>query len=211
VATLPQLEYPRDWPAWTRLVGPLAWEPPGTARVALPPGDGPLVLVAPSTAQDRDRSLLRAALSGLAGEPVRVIASADGSGGDSPLPEPENAVLAPWLSYAETMPRCDVVITHGGHGTLARALSSGCPVIVCPAAGDMAENAARVEWAGLGVRLPRRLLSARNLRLSMRRALSHPRYRRRAVAVAQWAATHDAGATAAVELESWLERRNASR
>ena len=29
VATLPQLEYPRDWPAWTRITGPLLWEPPG--------------------------------------------------------------------------------------------------------------------------------------------------------------------------------------
>ena len=28
VATLPQLEYPRDWPAWLRVVGPLLWEPP---------------------------------------------------------------------------------------------------------------------------------------------------------------------------------------
>ena len=29
VATLPQLEYPREWPAWLRVVGPLMWEPPG--------------------------------------------------------------------------------------------------------------------------------------------------------------------------------------
>ena len=51
-ATLPQLEYPREWPAWMRVVGPLMWEPPGE-RVEPPPGDGPVVLVAPSTAQDR--------------------------------------------------------------------------------------------------------------------------------------------------------------
>ena len=51
VATLPQLEYPREWPAWLRVVGPLLWEPPGE-RVDPPPGDGPVVLVAPSTAQD---------------------------------------------------------------------------------------------------------------------------------------------------------------
>jgi UDP:flavonoid glycosyltransferase YjiC (YdhE family) len=211
VATLPQLEYPRDWPSWTRVVGPLAWEPPATAPVAPPPGDAPLVLVAPSTAQDRDRSLLRAALRGLAGEPVHLIASADRAAGESRLPEPGNAVLAPWLSYAETMPQCDVVITHGGHGTLARALTGGCPVIVCPAGGDMGENAARVEWAGLGVRLPRRLLSPRNLRLSLRRVLGDPGYRRRAAALAQWASTHEGCATAVHELESWLERRTPRR
>ena len=51
VATLPQLEYPRTWAPWLRVVGPLLWEPPGE-RFAPPPGRGPVVLVAPSTAQD---------------------------------------------------------------------------------------------------------------------------------------------------------------
>ena len=57
VATLPQLEYPRAWPPWARVVGPLMWEPPGE-KVEPPPGDGPVVLVAPSTAQDREHRLL---------------------------------------------------------------------------------------------------------------------------------------------------------
>ena len=51
VATFPQLEYPRSWPSHAHVVGPLMWEPPA-ADVELPPGDAPLVLVAPSTAQD---------------------------------------------------------------------------------------------------------------------------------------------------------------
>ena len=207
VATLPQLEYPREWPTWARLIGPLAWEPSAGEPVAPPPGNSPLVLIAPSTAQDRDRTLLRAALAGLAEEPVRVIASADGWRPESRPPTPANAVIAPWLSYAEMMPRADVVITHGGHGTLARALTSGCRVVVCPAGGDMGENAARVEWAGVGVRLPRRLLSPGNLRLSLRRVLGDPRYRTTAEAVADWAATHDAGRIAAREIEIWLGRR----
>ena len=29
VGTFPQLEYPRAWPAWTRIVGPMLWEPGG--------------------------------------------------------------------------------------------------------------------------------------------------------------------------------------
>ena len=65
------------------------------------------------------------------------------------------------------MPACDVAVMHGGHGTLARALASGCVPVVSPAAGDMFENAARIAWAGLGVRLPRRLLTP-TLRLAVR-------------------------------------------
>ena len=75
------------------------------------------------------------------------------------------------MSYARTMPRCDLVITHGGHGTLARALVSGCPVVVVPAGGDMAENAARVDWAGVGVRLAPRFCTPWGVRLAVRRAL----------------------------------------
>ena len=77
VATAPQLEYPRDWPSWVRVVGPLLWEPP-SSPVAPPGGSGPVVLVAPSTAQDPSHRLLRAALEGLADEPVRVIATWNG-------------------------------------------------------------------------------------------------------------------------------------
>lgn len=205
VATLPQLEYPRPWPDWLRVVGPLLWEPPGE-RVDPPPGDGPVVLVAPSTSQDAEHAVLRAALSGLAGEPVRVIATYNGREPTPAVAVPDNAVLVPWLSYAKTIPACDLVVSHGGHGTLVRTLVSGRPVVVCPAGGDMAENAARADWAGVGVRLPRRLLSATTLALAVRRALEDGRLRARAEAVAAWAAEHDGAVIASSVLEEWAGR-----
>ena len=202
VATLPQLEYPRDWPAWLRVVGPQLWEPPGE-RVDPPSGAGPVVLVAPSTAQDPEHRLLRAALAGLAGERVRVIATFNGREPNPPVAIPANAVLVPWLSYSQTMPACDLVVTHGGHGTLMRAFAAGCPVVVCPAGGDMAENAARVDWAGLGVRLPRRFGTPRGVRLAVRRALGRPALRTRTAGVARWMATHDGRTRAAEAIERW--------
>ncbi|HEY6691479.1 MAG TPA: nucleotide disphospho-sugar-binding domain-containing protein [Solirubrobacteraceae bacterium] len=205
VATLPQLEYPRDWPRWLRVVGPLLWEPPGE-RVEAPPGPGPVVLVAPSTAQDPEHRLLRAALAGLAGEPVRVIATYNGREPSPPVTVPGNAVLVPWLSYSQTMPACDLVVAHGGHGTLMRALACGCPVVLSPAGGDMAENAARVDWAGLGVRLPRRLCTPRGVRLAARRALGRTSVAPRVRRVAAWIAAHDGGVRAAEELEAWFRR-----
>jgi UDP:flavonoid glycosyltransferase YjiC (YdhE family) len=210
IATLPQLEYPRRWEPWLRVVGPLLWEPPGD-HVPPPPGDGPVVLVAPSTAQDPEHRMLRAALAGLAAEPVRVIASYNGREPDPPIAVPGNAVLVPWLSYSRSMPAADVVVTHGGHGTLVRALSCGCALVVCPAGGDMAENAARVDWAGLGVRLPRRLLGARTLGLAVRRALGDSRICARARAAAAWIAAHDGAPAAAVELEAWAAATRRAR
>jgi UDP:flavonoid glycosyltransferase YjiC (YdhE family) len=202
VATVPHLEYPRDWPAWLRVVGPLMWEPP-SERVAPPAGSGPVVLVATSTAQDPAHRLLRAALAGLVDEPVRVIATYNGREPDPPVEVPRNAVLVPWLSYATTMPDCDLVVAHGGHGTLVRALACGCPVVLSPAGGDMAENAARVDREGLGVRLPRRFCTPRGVRLAVRRALGRRELATRARRVAAWVATHDGGVRAAEEIERW--------
>jgi MGT family glycosyltransferase len=200
VATFPQLEYPRSWPEHVRVVGPLTWEPP-YHDVEPPPGEGPLVLVAPSTAQDPEHRLLRAALRGLARMPVRVLATWNRRLPPRALPVPRNARLVEWVSYSRTMPSCDVVICHGGHGTLVRALASGCPVVACPAIGDMNENAARVDWAGAGVRVPRRFLSPRVLRLAVERALSEPGIARRARELGDWAQMNDAGARAASLVE----------
>jgi len=200
VATLPQLEYPRAWPAGTHVVGPLMWEPP-FGEVEMPGGDpdDPLVLVAPSTSQDPRHRLLRAALEALADLPVRVLATWNRRPVDPPVRVPPNARLVEWVSYSRTMPRCDLVICHGGHGTVARALASGCVVVAVPAAGDMNENAARIDWAGVGVRLPRRLCAPRALRLAVRRALADHRLAERARAIAAWSECHD-GAAAAAEL-----------
>jgi len=205
VATFPQLEYPRAWPAATHVVGPLLWEPP-SGDVALPAGDAPLVLVAPSTSQDRRQRLLRAALAGLADLPVRVLASTDRRALEPPVPVPANARLVDWVPYARTMPRCDVVVSHAGHGTLARALQAGCVPVCVPAAGDMNESAARVDWAGVGVRLPRRLCRPGPVGLAVRRALAEPRLGARARALAAWAATHDSGARAADLVEAFARR-----
>ena len=200
VATFPQLEYPRSWPEHVRVVGPLTWEPP-YHDVEPPPGEGPLVLVAPSTAQDPEHRLLRAALRGLARMPVRVLATWNRRLPPRALPVPRNARLVEWVSYPRTMPSCDLVVCHGGHGTLVRALASGCPVVACPAIGDMNENAARVDWAGAGVRVPRRFLSPRVLRLAVERALSEPAIARRALELGDWAQMNDAGARAASLVE----------
>jgi MGT family glycosyltransferase len=196
VATFPQLEYPREWPPGAHVVGPLMWEPP-SADVELPPGDAPLVLIAPSTAQDAEHRLLRAALRGLADAPVRVLATWNRRLPPRALPVPDNARLVPWVSYSRTMPYADVVVCHAGHGTLVRALSCGCAVVACPAIGDMSENAARVDWAGAGVRVPRRFATPRVLRLAVERALGDPSIRARARELAGWSRDHDSGATAA--------------
>jgi UDP:flavonoid glycosyltransferase YjiC (YdhE family) len=201
VATFPQLEYPRRAPEpGVRVTGPLLWEQP-YEDVELPPGEEPLVLVAPSTSQDPNGRLLRASLEGLSGEPVRVLASTNRRAPADPLPLPANARLVDWVSYSRTMPRCAAVVCHAGHGTIALALASGVPIVACPHAGDMAETSARIRWAGAGVSLPRRFHTARGVRLAVRRLVANPEYTKRARELAAWSKAHDGAAAAADAVE----------
>jgi UDP:flavonoid glycosyltransferase YjiC (YdhE family) len=205
VATFPQLEYPRRRPPGTHVVGPLLWEPP-FGDVELPGGDGPLVLVAPSTSQDREQRLLRAAVEGLPALGVRVVGTWNRRPPHEPLPAPAGTALVEWLSYSRTMPRCDAVLCHAGHGTVARALEAGCVVVAVPAAGDMNENAARVDWAGVGVRLPKRLATPRGVRLAVGRALGDRARRRRAGELAAWVRANDPPGAAAQLVEDFARR-----
>ena len=183
VATYPQLEYPRRWPAHVHVTGPMFFELP-YQEVALPDGDKPLVLVAPSTSQDPDGRLVRVALEALADEPVRVVATWNREKDAPEVVAPDNAVVVDWLSYSQVMPRAALVICHGGHGTVARALAEGVPVLVCPAIGDMAETGARVAWAGAGLMLPGRLVGPRTLRHTSRLLLRDRSFVTRAAAIA---------------------------
>ncbi|MGZ5341962.1 MAG: glycosyltransferase [Solirubrobacterales bacterium] len=202
VATFPQLEYPRRWPPDCVITGPMFFELPWE-EIDVPEGPEPLVLVAPSTAQDPMCHMLRAALDGLAEEPLRVVATTNKHRPVEPLDVPGNAVLEPWLSYSQLMPLADLVVCHGGHGTVARALDAGAPVLCCPAVGDMAENGARVAWSGSGLSLPRRLLGAGALRSAARRILADPSFGRRAAELAAWSRANDGAERGAVAVEEF--------
>ncbi|HEV7483651.1 MAG TPA: nucleotide disphospho-sugar-binding domain-containing protein [Solirubrobacterales bacterium] len=207
VATYPQLEYPRQWPAGVEITGPMIFEVPHPA-IELPPGDRPLVLVAPSTAHDSENHLVRTALKALAREPVRVVATTNRVVPQTPIEVPPNAVLVDWLSYSQLMPAASLVISHGGHGTVARALGAGTPVLISPIIGDMSETAMRVAWAKAGLSLPWRLCRPEPLRWAARRILHEPSFAAEAGKIAAWGRENDGAERGAVLVER-LARREA--
>ncbi len=198
VATYPQLEYPRRWPAGVEVTGPMSFEVPHP-EIELPPGEAPLVLVAPSTAHDSENHLVRTALKALAREPVRVVATTNRVVPQRPIAVPPNAVLVDWLSYSQLMPAAALVVSHGGHGTVARALGAGTPVLICPITGDMSETAMRIDWAGAGLSLPWRLCHPPALRWAARRLLGEPSFAAAAGEIAAWEREND-GAERGAEL-----------
>jgi len=205
VATFPQLEYPREWPAHVHVTGPMFFELPHPP-VEGPPGDRPLVLIAGSTAQDQELEFIRIGLETLADEPVRVLAAMNQRGREWSGDVPANAKVVDWLSYAETMPRVAAVLCNGGHGTVVRSLADGAPVLVSPADGDMAENGARASWSGAGLMLPRRMLRPDPLRWAVRRLMGDERIASRASEIAAWSARNDGAARGADLVEELASR-----
>ncbi|MBJ7400174.1 nucleotide disphospho-sugar-binding domain-containing protein [Mycolicibacterium sp.] len=184
IATLPALEVRRpDWPAEAVVVGPLHFEPTA-AVLAVPPGDGPMVVVAPSTAGTGTAGLAEMALENLVpGEtlPVgsRVVVSqlvSSRSGGD-------DVTVPPWAVVGlgrqdDLLRRADVVVCGGGHGMLSKTLLAGVPMVVVPGGGDQWELANRVVRQG-SARLIRPL-AVDVLVAEVNKVLSSPSYRQAA-------------------------------
>jgi UDP:flavonoid glycosyltransferase YjiC (YdhE family) len=80
------------------------------------------------------------------------------------------------VRHADVLPHCSAVITHGGHGTVLKALIAGVPLVVVPLGRDQPDNAARVVHAGAGTRL-RKKASVSALRAATARVIEDPRYR----------------------------------
>jgi UDP:flavonoid glycosyltransferase YjiC (YdhE family) len=176
IATLPALEVPRpDWPSEAVVVGPLHFEPT-SAVLEIPPGAGPVVVVAPSTALTGAQGLAEVSLQALVpGETVpdraRVVVSR--------LTGPDVAV-PPWAVVGlgrqdELLSHADLVICGGGHGMVSKTLLAGVPLVVVPGGGDQWEIANRVVRQGSAQLV--RPLTAPALAVAVGEVLSSPRYR----------------------------------
>jgi UDP:flavonoid glycosyltransferase YjiC (YdhE family) len=131
--------------------------------------------------------LLRAAAEGLAGAPIEVVGTFGGATASADL-RPDrvapNIHLTDWVSHAELLPRCAVVVTSGGTGTIMSALAAGVPLVVVPTTWDKPDNAQRVVEAGVGVRLSPRRCTPERLRAAVEAVLAEPRLHRAAQDIA---------------------------
>lgn len=176
IATLPALEVPRpDWPAEAVVVGPLHFEPTSSV-LQLPLGDGPLVVVAPSTANTGAIGLTELVLQTLVpGDALPLgarVAVSRLEGADGRVP--------PWAVAGlgrqdELLSAADLLICGGGHGTVAKSLLAGVPMVVVPGGGDQWEIANRVVRQGSAQII--RPLTATALIAATREVLESPRYR----------------------------------
>jgi UDP:flavonoid glycosyltransferase YjiC (YdhE family) len=183
IATIPALEVPRpDWPDEAVVVGPLHFEPT-SAILTVPRGEGPLVVVAPSTATIGTQGLGELAIEALVpGEVLPAgarIALSWLGGSQIALPSWAVAGLG---RQDELLTHADVMVCGGGHGAVAKTLLAGVPMVLVPGGGDQWEIANRVVRQGSGQLV--RPLTAEALGAAVREVLAVPKYRDAAAAAA---------------------------
>ena len=183
VHNVPELDYARrDLPPSVHYVGPCQWhprEPEGTTQWLdeLPTGR-PWVHVTEGTSQFSKSFILRAAANGLACAPVEAIFTTGRRSGEPGGGSPgANVHVTDWLSHDVLLPRCAVLVTTGGLGSIMAALSAGVPMVVVPTTWDKPANARWVVDQRLGVRVHPRRCTPERLREAVLRVLDDPRYR----------------------------------
>ena len=203
VLTSLSFDFPAELPDNVHYVGPVL-DDPNWARGrpwALPTGEHPIVLVAMSSTFQDQTDCLQRVIDGLARLPVRGIVTIGPALDPTTFRARGNVTIASAAPHSEVLKHADLVVTHGGHGTVVRALAVGVPLIVMAHGRDQADNAARVTARKAGVSINRNGDPA-TIAAAVRRVLDDTSYRQAAEQLG-WSIRRDASSGALVaQLES---------
>ena len=179
VCSSPSYDFaPGSVPDNVRYVGPQLDDAASAARRnpwAVPSGR-PLVLVGLSSTVMRQEGLLQRIADALGQLDVQGLITTGPAVDPALIAAPPNVTVTRWVRHADVLHHCSAVVTHGGHGTVMKALIAGVPLVVVPLGRDQPDNAARVVHAGAGIRL-RKNASVSALRAATARVIEDPRYR----------------------------------
>jgi len=176
---------------------------------ALPPGDEPLVLVGLSSSYMEQTDLLRRIATALAELPLRAVITTGPAIDPAQVPAAPNVRVVRVAAHRDLVPRCALVITHAGHGTLVKSLAAGVPVLCLPLGRDQPDNAARAARHGVATVLPPKS-SGTEIAAAVRRMLDDPAYRTAAAAMGERIRAEVDGSVLIPELEALARRERVS-
>ncbi|HKC50181.1 MAG TPA: glycosyltransferase [Myxococcota bacterium] len=94
--------------------------------------------------------LFQRVLAGLRDLPTQLVVTVGRDFDPAELgPQPPNVRIERYLPQAEVLPRCDLVVSHGGSGSVTSALAHGLPMVLIPMGADQPLNAARCQALGV--------------------------------------------------------------
>lgn len=160
---------------------PVPWGDPSTKVPEWVEGvSGPLVFVSLGT-MFWGKELLRKVIDALVhvDADALVLAGVDATPDELPAGS-ERIHVAGFVDQPGVLSRADVVIDHGGAGTMLGALANGLPQLVLPEGADRPYTAASLEASGAGLVLKPREASEAEITDAVRRLLEDATYRDRA-------------------------------
>ena len=92
-------------------------------------------------------------------------------------PQPPNVRIEHWIPQAPLLSHCDLVISHGGSGSVIGALAHGLPLVVIPMGADQPHNAERCKALGVARILDPIAATPDEVREAVRAVLAEPSYR----------------------------------
>ncbi|GKT96306.1 MGT family glycosyltransferase [Colletotrichum tofieldiae] len=95
----------------------------------------------------------------------------------------DNVCIAEWVPYDMLLPRCRLLVTNGGYGSVTQALSHGVPLVCAGTSEDKKDTAARVTWVGAGIDLKTDTPSVDQVRDAVHRVLNEDSYRENATRI----------------------------
>ncbi len=138
----------------------------------------PVVYATMGTAFNQVPGILEAILVGLRDEPITLIMTTGRDRDPASFgPQPSHVHIERYVPQSLLFPRCDLVLTHGGSGTVMTALDHGLPMVLVPVSADQPDNARRCEQIGVAHVIPADNRTPEMMRDAVREVLGDPRYR----------------------------------
>ena len=152
---------------------------------------------------------LQRAVTALGSLPVRGLVTTGPAVDPEQIRAPEGVTVVRSAPHREVLAHADVLVTHGGHGTVVKGLVAGVPIVCMPTGRDQPDNAARLTARGAGVKVSKKASPAK-VAAAVQRVLDDPSFRTAAARLgAQVRAEADSGAALA-ELEGLVPRAAAA-
>jgi MGT family glycosyltransferase len=196
VLTSRSVDFAAELPDNVRYVGPVLDDPTWATGQpwGLPAGEHPVVLVAMSSTFQDQTDVLQRVNDGLATLPIRGIVTTGSALDPTTFRARDNIAIAAAAPHSEVLKHASAVVTHGGHGTVVRALAAGVPLVVIPQGRDQGDNAVRVTCRNAGLSL-RRNADPATIAAAVWRVLGDGSYRRAADRLG-WSIRRDAASGA---------------
>jgi UDP:flavonoid glycosyltransferase YjiC (YdhE family) len=144
-------------PENTRYIGPLLDEP-GWSKPwegSWPRGSkSPRALISFSTGAQGQADVVQRVVSAMSKVEVDAVLTAGPSLDVTHLKPSKNVRVFVSAPHDAVMSEVSLIVSHGGHGTVSRALIHGLPQLIMPNGRDQTDNALRVEARGAGLVLP---------------------------------------------------------